>query len=117
MPNKEMPQFKLRCVKSDYPKHLIPNVVYTVDTEDKHAGEYATYWFQPIENRWCLIGYFPIICFDTTPIRNYIAKQKGEPIQDKARARPGAPKPRMRPGMEKTRQRPSIQKVRRRPGG
>lgn len=111
--------FNLRCTNSEYPNHLVPGVVYKINTDikDKNGEGYIIYWFHTMDRKWHQIGFFPISCFDATPIRNYIAKKKGIVVSDKPRTRPGVSKARVRPGAEKQRVRPSIQKPRSRPGG
>jgi len=78
MPPNNIPQFVLTCIKSDYPQHLCVGIKYKVDPVNKDFfHECPTYWFHPIEIRWVLIGNFGLSCFNTEPIKDFIAKKKG----------------------------------------
>jgi len=85
MPEVKIPQFTLRCISSEYPNHLCIGTKYRVDPSDVSNNECATYWFHPMEMRWVLIGYFSLNCFNTMPIREWLAKQKGEVISQRQR--------------------------------
>jgi len=82
-----LPIFSLTCVRSDYPQHLAPGVTYKVNLNEKHGQELMTYWWSPVERQWVNIGLFPMTCFDTTPVRTWLAERKGQ-AQPKIRQRP-----------------------------
>jgi hypothetical protein len=88
----DIPQFTLLCTHGDPNRHFCVGVRYKVDPMDKHKGEIASYWFEPMERRWVFIGFAPISFFNSEPIKAWIRKKKGlpEPVQQRVRQRPDA---------------------------
>lgn len=84
MKNSKIPQFVLECTKTDYPNHLCLNTKYKVDTTQRdNDNSVVVYWYCPLEYDWVCIGYFPLGCFNTLPIKQWIAKKKGVPMPEK----------------------------------
>lgn len=91
MNKNDIPQFVLTCIRTDYPNHLCLNVKYKIDITKKNDNEILVYWFHPIEYHWDCIGYFPLTCFDTTPVREWLNKKKGveqrQPVRERVEQR------------------------------
>lgn len=71
-----IPFFVLRCLNSPCAHHLIIGESYKVKADDKAPDGVATYHLAQ-DKKWYLIGYFQLGCFDTTPIKKWVAKIKG----------------------------------------
>ena len=74
----KIPIFLLTCVKTDYPNHLVKGCRYKIDLAKKDKqNEIPTYWYHPMENKWVIIGNFPLRCFDTELVRKWLNEKKG----------------------------------------
>jgi hypothetical protein len=79
----KVPKFILTCIKTEYPHHLIKGTTFKVS-----GKEVATYMWDDDLKKYGIIGYFGLDCFDCTPVRNFLAARKQQPVKKIERVRP-----------------------------